>query len=389
MFSQSATPISNPVPLPKSTMSLFIPRVFPNASDQLLIANTFHSQGLGQVSRIDLNPKYTKDGVLSHYECFIHFMQWYPTAAASALQKQILDPSQTAYLIYNSQTQAYWILNECHNPESDGERKLHARFIQNETRLTAIEELHDDHVDEMSQALAQRDAANERLLELLVTQSSQIERLEMALWGEVTHVLPDPEAPLVDGTPVEEFDLHHDSNIPDSADELPKSNAEEHGGRPLWQQLFYKEAGGTLSSEWRECSDAEKLSQLNSELDELQDYRRRLTALDLTRSSNNSSPSYTSSPTRCGCLLPPERCTCYSSDASSASNSALPDWEPSWHAGGTAAAEGPCLGCEYGEIGLCADWINRKGTKHPNCEDDSLEVCGDVSASQERVGFMV
>ena len=319
----------------KSSMPLFIPRVFSEHASEQYITTAFHVLGLGAVSRVDLHQKTDSSGK-TYFEAFIHFSQWFWTQQTVNLQQEILDPSTVAKLVHGERPhpsgcgtqQTFWILNECHNPETDAERKM-------QERLAALEDLVADQQQDMLASLGQRDAMITQLFGILETQADQLARLEQRCGVDGYGLLPEEDT-LVDGVPVEEFDLHHDSTFPQSVEELPLSGVEMGAGRSCFEADFYQEAGDSLTPEWLALTPEQKRSRLDAEMDQLK------ARVPSESASVSHSPEYSVSSASC---------VSESSDSTEY-----------------------CPGC-MGDGGIYSHWLPN-GDQHPACIES--HVWGDI-----------
>lgn len=89
-------------------MSVYIPHVFPNISEQRIRA-IFDKLNIGKVSNMDFVAKFDRNG-RTYNAVYIHFYYWHNTPAAINLQKRILDPAQEARIVYDDPW--YWVLLE-------------------------------------------------------------------------------------------------------------------------------------------------------------------------------------------------------------------------------------------------------------------------------------
>ena len=81
-----------------SPYSVFIPRVFSNIRANR-IGDTFHNLNIGDVEKVDLVAKTSKNGD-SYNMAFVHFKGFYDTQAATDFRKEVEDPEIKAKLVY-------------------------------------------------------------------------------------------------------------------------------------------------------------------------------------------------------------------------------------------------------------------------------------------------
>ena len=81
-----------------SPYSVFIPRVFSNIRANR-IGDTFHNLNIGDVEKVDLVAKTSKNGD-SYNMAFVHFKGFYDTQEASDFRKEVEDPEIKAKLVY-------------------------------------------------------------------------------------------------------------------------------------------------------------------------------------------------------------------------------------------------------------------------------------------------
>jgi len=89
------------------TMSLYIPRVFLNITEQQ-ISNIFYQLGYGEVSHVDF--VYMDKGPKPYNSVYIYFRTWYNTEAAAHFQQILTGPDQKALIVYENPW--YWIVLE-------------------------------------------------------------------------------------------------------------------------------------------------------------------------------------------------------------------------------------------------------------------------------------
>jgi hypothetical protein len=244
----------------KPNMPLYIPRLFSEHADESYIAGTFFQQSLGQVDRVDLIAK-EQDGQ-TFFEAFVHFAHWFDTPSAHALQAQVLDPQVKAQVVHCQREvrpgvwkPAFWIVNECLNPETPEQREIKhlERQLADEQALADFEESH------LLRTVEDQARLIHQLFALVDHQAH-----ELARYGHHDSVI-ESETP------------EHDWMDPDELRDTPEDESElPLTGQEIAQSLpdgplsdFYKEAGEGLSEEWLALSDEEKLKRLDSELERL------------------------------------------------------------------------------------------------------------------------
>jgi len=94
--------------LSNNTLSLYIPRVFPNVNEERVKA-IFNSLDIGDVSHVDFIKKHGKDGQI-YNSLYIHFGLWYNNKGAANFQENVLNPNKEAKLVYDDPW--YWIVLE-------------------------------------------------------------------------------------------------------------------------------------------------------------------------------------------------------------------------------------------------------------------------------------
>lgn len=245
----------------KPNMPLYIPRLFPEHADESYIAGTFFEHGIGQVERVDLIAKQQNEQVF--FEAFVHFSHWFDTPSARALQAQVLDPQVKAQVVHCQREvrpgvwrPAFWIVNECLNPETLEQREIKhlERQLADEEALADFEEYH----------LLRTVEDQARLINQLFALVDHQAR-ELARYGyHDTAIVPEP-SPEHDWMDPDEL-----RNTPENESELPLTGHEIAQGVPDGPLSdFYKEGAEGLSQEWLALSDEEKLHRLDSELEQL------------------------------------------------------------------------------------------------------------------------
>jgi hypothetical protein len=90
-----------------STMSLYIPHIFPNYTRED-VTQVFENL-LGKIKNIDFVSKIGQDGK-EFNAAYVHFEDWYDTIAAKNFQSRVQDPTKEARLVYDEPW--YWIVLE-------------------------------------------------------------------------------------------------------------------------------------------------------------------------------------------------------------------------------------------------------------------------------------
>lgn len=244
----------------KPNMPLYIPRLFTEHADESYIAGTFFQQGIGQVERIDLIAKELNGQAF--FEAFVHFSHWFDTPSAHALQAQILNPQVKAQLVHCQREvrpgvwkPAFWIVNECLNPETPEQREIKhlERQLADEKALADFEESH----------LLRTVEDQARLINQLFALVDHHAR-ELARYGYHDTVVM-PETPEHDWMDPDEL-----RNTPEHESELPLTGHEIASSLPDGPLSdFYKEGTEGLPQEWLALSDDDKLHRLDSELERL------------------------------------------------------------------------------------------------------------------------
>jgi len=244
----------------KPNMPLYIPRLFAEHADENYIAGTFYQQGLGQVERVDLIAK--EQNGQTFFEAFVHFAHWFDTPSAHALQAQVLDPQVKAQVVHCQREvrpgvwkPAFWIVNECLNPETPEQREIKhlERQLADEQALADFEETH------LLRTVEDQARLIHQLFALVDHQAHELTR-----YGHHDTVVV-PETPEHDWMDPDEL-----RDTPEDESELPLTGheiAESLPDGPLSD--FYKEGTEGLSEEWLALSDEEKLHRLDSELERL------------------------------------------------------------------------------------------------------------------------
>ena len=245
----------------KPNMPLYIPRLFAEHADESYIAGTFFQQGLGQVDRVDLIAK--EQNGQTFFEAFVHFAHWFDTPSAHALQAQVLDPQTKAQVVHCQREvrpgvwrPAFWIVNECLNPETPEQREIKhlERQLADEQALADFDE------SQLLRTVEDQARLITQLFALVEHQAHELDRLGVA----------DSAVEADWRDPSDWMDPDELRDTPEEESELPLTGHEIAQGLPDGPLSdFYKEAGEGLSAEWLALPDEEKLHRLDSELERL------------------------------------------------------------------------------------------------------------------------
>lgn len=88
------------------SLSLFIPKVFPNFDEKYIIDSVSH---LGDVSRVDMVARYDKEGN-TYNAVYIHFNCWNNTDECEEFQMRLLADDGTVHLYHNPHERWYWVV---------------------------------------------------------------------------------------------------------------------------------------------------------------------------------------------------------------------------------------------------------------------------------------
>ena len=103
-----------------STYSVFIPRVFSNIRANR-ISDTFHNLDIGDVEKVDLVAKTSKNGD-SYNMAFVHFKGFFDTQAAADFRREVEDPEIKAKLVYEDPW--FWLVLPFEKKEKPIDRRL-------------------------------------------------------------------------------------------------------------------------------------------------------------------------------------------------------------------------------------------------------------------------
>ena len=115
-------------------LSLFIPRVVPEWASQEMITTKFNALDIGTIERVDFLEKVGSNGV-KYYQAFLHFEMWEDNAVTRNIQEKIVNPEQTAKLVYDEPW--YWILLKNNNPLTQEEVAANAALQE---RVVALKQ---------------------------------------------------------------------------------------------------------------------------------------------------------------------------------------------------------------------------------------------------------
>ena len=93
------------------SLSLLIPRVFPQWTDEQVIIDIFHQQRIGRVYKVNvIRVPDSKKRSYPIYQAFVYFTAWYDTEIAYNFQQRIYGPKQQARVVYDDPW--YWVAFE-------------------------------------------------------------------------------------------------------------------------------------------------------------------------------------------------------------------------------------------------------------------------------------
>jgi hypothetical protein len=93
------------------SLSLMIPRVFPQWTDEQKIIDVFHQQQLGRVYKVSVirMPDSNKRGI-PIYQAFVYFSAWYENTIVHNFQQRIFGAKKQARVVYDDPW--YWVVFE-------------------------------------------------------------------------------------------------------------------------------------------------------------------------------------------------------------------------------------------------------------------------------------
>jgi len=166
-------------------LSLFIPRVFPNITQER-VADIFYRLGLGDVRRVDRVSKSDANGN-EYYSIYVHFNHWNETLAVANFQERVLNPDKEARIVYGDPW--YWIVLEnkgqkrTQNPTIvlDEPAKKSVSWAQAQTQTQVEAQTSTQNIEESWDLV---DAAYAEYYEIqLAEERARVEHLECMLWN--------------------------------------------------------------------------------------------------------------------------------------------------------------------------------------------------------------
>ena len=134
-------------------LSLFIPRVFANISEQR-IERIFYSLGYGQVDRVDFVEKKGINGTGPYKSAYIHFDYWFDNDVADRFQERVRNPNKEARVVYDDPW--FWIVLENKLMKEEDYPEYKEEKEEGEESETETEDLQDEDEDEeMDQILTE------------------------------------------------------------------------------------------------------------------------------------------------------------------------------------------------------------------------------------------
>ena len=109
-----------------STYSVFIPRVFSNIRANR-ISDTFHNLDIGDVEKVDLVAKTSKNGD-SYNMAFVHFKGFFDTQAAADFRREVEDPEIKAKLVYEDPW--FWLVLPFEKKEKPIDQTINTTDVQ-------------------------------------------------------------------------------------------------------------------------------------------------------------------------------------------------------------------------------------------------------------------
>ena len=152
---------SNMTSMNQTILSLFIPRVFENISDERII-KTFESLGYGKIRQIDRVLKHGSHGN-PYYSVYVHFKYWNNTETVGTFQERVLNPELKARVVY--QDPWYWVVleNKGKRQVKDSSPAKPAQIIQDTEEDDDDEEYEEPPVESFDLVDADYAAQMERL----------------------------------------------------------------------------------------------------------------------------------------------------------------------------------------------------------------------------------
>lgn len=175
------------------SLSVFIPRVFPNISTER-IKHAFEHLKIGVINRIDLVPKTNQRGE-KYNIAFIHLHNWCENIAALKFKRKVFDQDKRATLMYEKPW--YWIILPSRSPA----RKYTSTATTNdndeseERGSTSIYE----HMDLMYKYLDYLNKRSDSTIEWVNYQHPVIDTLESRITNieSLLNIPPQPPRPPV------------------------------------------------------------------------------------------------------------------------------------------------------------------------------------------------
>jgi hypothetical protein len=127
----------------KQSLSLMIPRVFPQWIDEQKIIDIFHQQHLGRVYKVSIiRMPDSKKRSYPIYQAFIYFSAWYDTEIAYNFQQRIFGPRAQARVVYDDPW--FWVAfeNKKHRLSNNDKRMIRLGYqtYLNEQEMLAQDE---------------------------------------------------------------------------------------------------------------------------------------------------------------------------------------------------------------------------------------------------------
>ena len=172
------------------SLSLFIPRVFPNITQERIMS-IFYVLGLGDVKRVDRVLKQDGDGN-EYYSVYVHFERWYRTNAVANFQERVTNPDKEARIVYDDPW--YWIVLENKGQKRvPGQRKPTLVLEEPAKKSVSFAQEPMDPTSEENWDLA--DAAYAEYYEIQLDQErAKVEHLECALWNMQQQLIREHQA---------------------------------------------------------------------------------------------------------------------------------------------------------------------------------------------------
>ena len=170
------------------SLSLFIPRVFPNITQER-IADIFHILGLGNVKRVDRVLKQDAQGA-EYYSVYLHFEEWYDSATVANFQERVTNPEKEARIVYDDPW--WWIVLENKGQKRvPGQRK--PTLVLEEPAKKSVSFAPMDPTVQENWDLV--DAAYAEYYEIQLEQErAKVEHLECALWNMQQQLIREHQA---------------------------------------------------------------------------------------------------------------------------------------------------------------------------------------------------